>query len=124
MNFSKISGERTRFNVTVGYRSPGFDINDLGFLPRADEISQNAGSRSGGRSPASTSATRTSTSISGRPQLRRRPDQLGGNINSHWTFNNGWGFGGGFNYNAARFDDRLTRGGPRGSSTAALSSWQ
>src|SRR4029453_16144765 len=31
MSFGKIAGERTRFNSFFGYKSPGFDSNDLGF---------------------------------------------------------------------------------------------
>ena len=34
--FNKIAGERVRFNSNVGMKSPGFDVNDLGFLQRAD----------------------------------------------------------------------------------------
>ena len=37
MNVGKIGGEKTRFNGYYGYKSPGFDINDLGFQRRADE---------------------------------------------------------------------------------------
>jgi hypothetical protein len=37
---------------------------------------------------------------------------LGGNVNSHWTFVNNWTIGGGFSANAEGFDDRITRGGP------------
>src|ERR1700752_1058566 len=39
--FRKISGARVRFESNVGFKSPGFDSNDLGFIRRADEISQN-----------------------------------------------------------------------------------
>ena len=35
--FAKFGGERTLFETAVGRRSPGFEINDLGFLRRADE---------------------------------------------------------------------------------------
>ncbi len=38
MNVNKIAGQRVRFSSNVGYKSPGFDINDLGFQQRADEI--------------------------------------------------------------------------------------
>ena len=41
IDFSKIAGERTRGNINIGYRSPGFEVNDLGFQRRADEIPQN-----------------------------------------------------------------------------------
>ena len=36
----KISGERVRFESNIGFKSPGFDSNDLGFIRRADQISQ------------------------------------------------------------------------------------
>ena len=41
VSFGKISGERTRFSSYVGYKSPGFDSNDLGFQRRADERTMN-----------------------------------------------------------------------------------
>ena len=40
ISIGKIGGDRTRFNSNFSYKSPGFDINDLGYLERADEISQ------------------------------------------------------------------------------------
>ena len=47
LRVNKIAGERIRLNTSVAYRSPGFEINDLGFLRRADEIPQFSGSSSG-----------------------------------------------------------------------------
>lgn len=41
VSFGKISGERTRFNSYIGFKSPGFDSNDLGFMRRADEKTMN-----------------------------------------------------------------------------------
>jgi len=38
LSFNKIAGTRTRFNAWVSYKSPGFDINDVGFHQRADEL--------------------------------------------------------------------------------------
>ncbi len=34
--FTKIGGQRVRFFSSVGVKSPGFEINDLGFMQRAD----------------------------------------------------------------------------------------
>jgi hypothetical protein len=34
---NKFGGQRTRFNFNVGYKSPGFDMNEIGFLRRADD---------------------------------------------------------------------------------------
>ena len=36
VGFSKIAGERVRFNSNVSMKSPGFDVNDVGFQRRAD----------------------------------------------------------------------------------------
>src|SRR4029079_332034 len=36
LSIQKIAGSKVRFNSNVGYKTPGFDINDLGFLRRAD----------------------------------------------------------------------------------------
>src|SRR5262249_58984987 len=35
IGISKIAGERIRFNSNASFKSPGFDINDIGFLRRA-----------------------------------------------------------------------------------------
>ncbi|MGE5813718.1 MAG: DUF5916 domain-containing protein, partial [Acidobacteriota bacterium] len=40
VGFSKISGERVRFTTNLGFKSPGFDVNDLGYQRRADTINQ------------------------------------------------------------------------------------
>src|SRR5262249_54494777 len=37
IGISKIGGRRVRFNSQVGFKSPGFELNDVGFLRRADE---------------------------------------------------------------------------------------
>ncbi len=46
------------------------------------------------------------------------------NVNTHWLFQNQWGAGGGVNFNASGFDDRLTRGGPGGRSNGNVNGWQ
>ena len=37
IGINKIGGQRLRFMSQVGFKSPGFDLNDAGFLRRADE---------------------------------------------------------------------------------------
>ncbi|HEX6644768.1 MAG TPA: DUF5916 domain-containing protein [Gemmatimonadales bacterium] len=37
LRFAKVGGQRTVFETGYGRRSPGFDINDIGFLRRANE---------------------------------------------------------------------------------------
>jgi hypothetical protein len=41
LKFAKIAGEYTNFETSILRRSPGFDINDMGFLLQADQISWN-----------------------------------------------------------------------------------
>ena len=38
LNFGKVAGEHTRFQTSLQHRSPGFEINDLGYLQRADQL--------------------------------------------------------------------------------------
>jgi hypothetical protein len=124
MSLGKISGQTTRGNVNVGFRSPGFEINDLGFQSRADEIWQNAWfqirSERHGKYIRYKNINFNQWSGFNFGGDRR---QLGYNINSHWTFNSGWGFGSGINYNTERFDDRHTRGGPGGLIPRSINQW-
>ena len=113
ISFGKISGETTRFNSYVGYKSPGFDTNDLGFMRRADE--RNLGNWFQWRNFKPGKYVRTRNfNINQYAGWNFGGDRTysGGNINSHWTFTNYYSIGGGFNVDAASFRDRVTRGGP------------
>jgi hypothetical protein len=113
VSFGKISGESTRFSSFFGYKSPGFDTNDLGFMRRADEKNQSNWFQWRNFKPGKYVRTRNFNinQYSGR---NFGGDRLysGGNINSHWTFANYYSVGAGFNLDAAPFRDRVTRGGP------------
>jgi hypothetical protein len=123
--FNKIAGERTRLNFSVGYLSPGFDTNDLGFLTRADAVPQNAwfGLRwnKPGKYVRSKNLNFNQWSNHNFDGDRR---DLGYNVNSHWTFTNQLNVGGGFNINTDNIDDRMTRGGPAGRYEGNINSWQ
>ena len=111
--FGKISGESTRFSSFVGYKSPGFDTNDLGFMRRADERNQSNWFQWRDFKPGKYVRTRN-FNINQYQGWNFGGDRIysGGNINSHWTFVNYYSIGGGFNLDAAPFRDRVTRGGP------------
>jgi hypothetical protein len=113
VSFGKISGESTRFSTFVGYKSPGFDTNDLGFMRRADERNQSNWFQWRNFKPGKYVRTRN-FNINQYAGWNFGGDRLysGGNINSHWTFTNYYTIGGGFNLDAAPFRDRVTRGGP------------
>jgi hypothetical protein len=40
--FGKIAGDKVRGNLMLAYKTPGFDLNEVGFMRRADEIKQRA----------------------------------------------------------------------------------
>jgi hypothetical protein len=124
VNFSKIAGERTRGNFNIGYLSPGFDVNDLGFQQRADQIPQNSWFQMRWNTPGKYARSKN---INFNQWSSHNFDGdrlgLGGNINSHWQFQNQWNTGGGINYNTERFDDRLTRGGPGGLVRPNVNGW-
>ena len=109
--FSKIAGSKVRFSTNVSFKSPGFDINDVGFMRRADT-----------RSMSNWVQFRYDTPSKYLRSFRWNLNQwaswnfagdrldLAGNVNAHWVFTNQWGTGMGFNFGAAAFDDRATRG--------------
>lgn len=124
LSFNKIAGRNTRFNVYANYKSPGFDINDLGFHQRADEISQGAWFQYRENTPGKY-VRDFSINFNQWNGWNFDGDRRfwGGNVNAHWMFTNNWSFGTGLNYNGQGFADRLTRGGPGGYSNAALNQW-
>ncbi len=125
ISVGKIGGQRTRGNVNIGYRSPGFDTNDVGFLQRADQISQNAWVQIRWDVPGRfTRNIRLNFNQWSSHNFDGDRLDLGGNVNAHWQFKNQWSAGFGFNVNAGGFDDRLTRGGPGGRRPGNVNGWQ
>ena len=113
VSVGKIAGETIRFSSFFGYKSPGFDTNDLGFMRRADERNQSNWIQWRNFRPGKYVRTRN-FNINQYQGWNFGGDRTysGGNINSHWTFTNYYTVGGGFNVDAAPFRDRVTRGGP------------
>ena len=124
ISFGKIGGERTRFNVTATYKSPGFDVNDLGFVQRADVISQFAWLQMRWEKPGKRVRDyRINFNFWSSQNFDGDRVGLGGNFNAHWSFVNNWDTGFGINVNARNFDDRHTRGGPGGYSNNGAGYW-
>jgi hypothetical protein len=124
VNFSKISGERTRFNFTTTYKSPGFDVNDLGFMQRADVFSTFAWLQMRWEKPGRFVRTKNINFNHWRSHnFDGDRISLGGNINSHWSFQNNWNTGFGINFNTRNLDDRRTRGGPAGNGNNGAGYW-
>ena len=124
LSFSKISGERIRFNTNIGYKSPGFDTNDLGFMRRADTINQSNWIQFRRDRPGKhVRSFRWNLNQWSGHNFDGDRLYVGGNINAHWMLQNNWSFGGGFNVEPRGFDDRLTRGGPGGYVEGGWSIW-
>src|SRR4029077_2024861 len=110
---SKIGGEHVRFNSNVSFKTPGFDINDVGFLRRADQRTVSNWLQIRSDRPTRWFRTR-SINFNQYAAWNYDGDRQfsGGNGNSHYVFTNNWSAGGGINFQALGFDDRATRGGP------------
>jgi hypothetical protein len=123
--FSKIAGERTRGNVSVGYQSPGFEPNDLGFVQRTDWIPQNSWVQFKWEKPRKYVRT-VRINFNQWAAFNFDGDVLnnGLNFNAHWNFQNQWSTGFGVNANFRTFDDRKTRGGPGSYNNPGWSTWQ
>jgi hypothetical protein len=124
LSFSKISGHRVRMNTNVGFKTPGFETNDLGYLRRADDISMGNWWQIFDETPGRFVRTwRVNFNQWGSWNFDGDRRALGGNVNAHWVLTNNWSFGTGFNMNAPGFDDRLTRGGPGGLTPGQVNQW-
>ena len=123
-SFGKISGERTRFNSYVGFKSPGFDSNDLGFMRRADEKTMNNWFQYRDFTPGKYIRT-WMVNFNQWAGWNFGGDRLysGGNVNAHTTFANYYSIGMGVNVNARGFRDRVTRGGPGAHSNPNQGMW-
>jgi hypothetical protein len=124
-NVGKIGGERTRFSANYGFKSPGFDINDVGFQRRADEryLSHWLQLRDTVPGRFTRSFIVNFNQYAG---WNFDGDRLwsGANVNMHWTWKNYYTTSFGFNVNGAPFRDRVTRGGPGVLGNSNLASWQ
>jgi hypothetical protein len=113
-SFTKIAGERVRFNTNVGFKSPGFEINDVGFLQRADQRSMSNWMQVRYEKPKKKYLRSFRYNLNQWAGWNYDGDRLyaGFNVNAHAMFTNNWATGMGANLNPQPFDDRATRGGP------------
>jgi uncharacterized protein DUF5916/cellulose/xylan binding protein with CBM9 domain len=110
---SKIGGDHVRFNSNVMFKSPGFDIDDVGFLRRADQRNVNNWLQIRSDKPTRRFRSRT-INFNQYAAWNSDGNRLysGGNVNANATFVNNWEMGGGYGVQALGFDDRIARGGP------------
>ena len=110
---NKIGGQRVRFTSVFGVKSPGFEINDVGFLRRADERTVSNWMQVRYDSPSRLFRSfRYNLNQWAGWNYDGNVLQNGGNVNAHAVFHNNWSTGYGYNLNGRTIDDRATRGGP------------
>lgn len=124
VGLSKIGGSKVRFSFNGGYKTPGFEINDVGYERRADEISQSAWVQ-----------FRWDTPTKHYRSVRLNLNQWSGwnfggdsrfkgvNVNAHIVLPSNWAAGVGSNAEARGIDDRATRGGPALRSKSGANIW-
>ncbi|MEW5983840.1 MAG: DUF5916 domain-containing protein [Acidobacteriota bacterium] len=124
LSLQKIGGQTVRFSVYGGYKSPGFDINDLGFLRRADQMMQSNWIQFRQDRPFGIFRT-VRFNVNQWAAWNFAGDNLfyGGNINAHATFTSNWTFSIGLNAEGPGLDDRATRGGPAAKYPATKGVW-
>jgi len=108
-------GGNSHLNFAVGstWRSPGLELNDMGYIRQADNILEFAwiGYRIWEPFSIFRSVSVNFNQWSGW-NFGRENIFNGGNINLHFQFRNYWGFGGGINRNGASLSTSALRGGP------------
>ena len=124
VSVQKISGERLRFAANYGYKSPGFESNDLGFQRRADEKTINHWVQWRFNTPGRFKRSYM-INFNEWAGWNFGGDRLfsGGNVNMHWRWQNNWANGFGINVNAGGLRDRATRGGPGVKGNSNLGFW-
>ena len=124
VSLSKIGGQHVRFNTQVGFKSPGFDLNDVGFLRRADERWESNWFQIRSDTPSRWFRSRN-FNVNQWSVWNYDGDRLFGgfNVNGNVTFISNWSTGGGISFEGMGFDDRLTRGGPGGYSDGYTTVW-
>src|SRR6185369_5006997 len=110
---SKIGGQRVRFNSNLSCKSPGLDVNDVGFMRRADQRSMSNWLQIRSDTPNRWFRSRN-INFNQWANWYGDGDRLGsgGIVNGGVTLLNSCNFGGGIGSQGLCCDDRATRGGP------------
>jgi hypothetical protein len=113
LSIGKIAGERIRFNSNVQFKTPGFDVNDVGFMRRADQKTIGNWFQVRNETPNRWIKSQY-LNFNEYAGWNFDGDRLfsGGNVNYSANFVNNWSAGGGIETQKRGLDDRVTRGGP------------
>ncbi len=115
MRFAKVGGNRLQFETAYQRRSPGFEINDIGFLRQADQQQWTSWAALAFRKPNRVfQQFRWNFNNWEYWTLAGLPTERAFNTNIHTQFNNRWWLhtGGTLGQVGTTFCDRCARGGP------------
>ncbi len=126
IRFGKVGGQRSRFETGYARRSPGFDVNDLGFLRRANEQTFTNWFALRWNEPNAV-FQRLNWNFNWWQYwtLEGLPTDRAFNTNVHTQFNNRWWLhlGGTIGVGSVFCDRNCTRGGPALKVEPSLSPW-
>ena len=113
LEYGKAGNGKWMYSTWVTWRSPGFNLNDMGYMRRNDEIQQIIWVGFRQREPFSIFRF-FGLNINQWWGLTFQPGTryYGGNINAHWTFKNYWDMGGGLSREGRSISTEALRGGP------------
>lgn len=113
MELSKVGGGPWRFSTSTLVRSPGFEVNDLGFMSSADHISPAGFVGYRKTEPGRWFRNwRVNTNLRAAWTFGGEHTGLGSNVNGGFTLNNNWNGYGGVNLESSTLNTTLLRGGP------------
>ncbi len=106
------------------WKSPGFDLNDVGYLRRADEVSLVLWSAYNINEPFSIfRSMRFNTNLWDMRDWGGTTLDLGGNLSVNAQFNNLWFLGFGGNYDGHSISNTMLRGGPSMRTPSTANYW-
>ncbi len=124
VGFNKIGGKAVIFSTNIQYKTPGFDVNDVGYVRRSDSISQSNWIQFRRETPTKHfRSVRLNLNQWGAWTYAGEKRYFGYNVNAHAVFTSNWSTGMGVNLEQGGLDDRSSRGGPGVLSSDSRSLW-
>lgn len=124
LSFARIGGEHWRFSTGLHTRSPGFEVNDMGYQRDADSFVNWVWVQYQQSTPQGP-FRRWNVNVNG--WMGRNYDWdlggLGGNVNGSFQLNNFWGGYGGVNRDLSAYSGGALRGGPLFRREASTNFW-
>ena len=126
LQFGKVGGSHVQFQTNIERRSPGFEVNDLGYLRRADQLTWSTWAAYADRHARRLyNEFRWNFNWWQYWTIDGLPEERAFNTNTHTTFRNTWSlhFGGTIGQLGTTYCYDCTRGGPAVRQDSYLAPW-